>query len=127
MKLKPVILIFSTLFLAVLFIFMKWKNASAFHWGHHFTFENELGYSIDSLDLDIGGKHNRYYFSADGSLATNGNANVPQNGYPHRVTIRVYRNGEALLLSAPLFDCYNCDGDHYYTLKNGTAEYRFEP
>jgi len=97
--------------------------ATPMEWGHSFNFENELGIEIDSLEINIGDKKTIIQASPDGYLG--GNLNVPEEGYPHKVTFKIYSNEKTLFLEADSFNCYNCDGYHEYKLKNTGAEYRF--
>jgi len=92
-------------------------------WGHHFSFENELGVSIDSLEITVGDVKNIIVANSDGTLE--GNINVPSKGYPHKVKLRVFYDGKIMLLKTPDFNCYNCDGSHMYILKKSGAIYRF--
>ena len=97
-------------------------------WGDHFSFENETGSHIDSLKITVGDVENTivaYQDSLDWWLS--GNIDVPESGYPHRVGIMIYSNGDAQRLKADDFDCYQCDGNHQYTLTKEKAEYQFRP
>lgn len=92
-------------------------------WGHHFTFENELGINIDSLEISIGDVKTTVYPHDDNSLARN--LDVPRKGYPHQVVIEIYNGATQTNMNAEPFNCYNCDGTHAYILKTKGAEYKF--
>ena len=94
-------------------------------WGHHFIFENELKMSVDSLEISIGVNKTIIRATKDSKITSEGNISVPDIGYPHNVTFKIYTNEKSFLLKADSFNCYNCDGSHMYKLKKTGAEYYF--
>lgn len=94
-------------------------------WGHHFTFKNELGTLIDSLQITIGDQVNWVYPNADDISILEDNLIVPQKDYPHAVKILLFQKRISLSLEADSFNCYNCDGSHAYILRKTGAEYQF--
>ena len=100
-------------------------NNSRMDWGHHFSFENELGFEIDSLEISVGGLITVIYAASDSLSYLEGNIVVPREGYPHEVFINIYSKEKSMLLKADSFNCYNCDGNHEYILKPSGAEYNF--
>ncbi|HYC87301.1 MAG TPA: hypothetical protein VEB86_18845 [Chryseosolibacter sp.] len=120
------IFITSILIVVLLFPVVKFSGCDyRMKWGHGFTFENELGIQIDSLEIIIGDKKTMIYASSDSLRTMAGNIEVPENGYPHKVTMKIFSNGNLQILKADSFDCYNCDGSHEYVLRNTGAEYKF--
>ena len=95
------------------------------NWGHHFTFENELGIEIDSLSITVGDKSTMVLADSDGSNSLQSNIEVPDSGYPHLVELIIYSGEHEVKLTAEPFDCYNCDGSHQYTLTYNGAIYQF--
>lgn len=101
------------------------SNAIHVEWGHHFAFENELGIDIDSLEISVGGLKTTIQARLDSLRTLEGNIDVPTEGYPHEVTFKVYSGDKSMTLKADSFNCYNCDGNHQYILKESRAEYKF--
>lgn len=95
------------------------------YWGHHFSFENKLGIKIDSLEITVGDVKTIIVASSDSSGTLEGNIGVPETGYPHEVVIEVFSKEKSVLLPADSFNCYNCDGNHHYTLRDSGAQYEF--
>ena len=116
-KLKAV----ATLTLASLIL----SGCVTFEWGHHFSFENQTGLNIDSLKITVGDKENWIYANPDWNNAMEDNLIVPEDGYPHEVKIEIYYEGNFKEILADSFNCYNCDGNHGYILKQDYAEYEF--
>lgn len=95
-------------------------------WGHHFCFENKLGIDVDSLEMRVGNVKTMIKSSSNDSLQTlEGNIDVPENGYPHKTSIQIFSNGKTKIMKSDSFDCYNCDGNHTYILREPKAEYYF--
>ena len=94
-------------------------------WGHHFSFDNELGIEIDSLEITVENFKTTIQAGSDSSRDLEGNIDLPKQGYPHEVTIKIYARDKTFSLKADSFNCYNCDGNHLYTLKATGAEYKF--
>ncbi len=118
----------TALFFIILAIFgwFYWMTATmTTYWGHHFSFENELGIDIDSLEITVGNIKTMIVDDSDSSEVLEGNIDVPETGYPHAVVIEVYHKGESIILQADPFNCYNCDGSHQYTLLSSGARYEF--
>lgn len=105
---------------------LAWMNIQEYY-GNYFSFENELGVSIDSMKVTIGEVENVVYgFDyGDGIEEFSGNLEVPDSGYPHKVSMIIYSPEGEIVLDADSFNCYNCDGSHEYILKESGAEYRF--
>lgn len=101
------------------------SNSTYMSWGHHFKFENELKIEIDSLEISVGGRKTTIQADSDSLRILEGNINVPKDGYPHKVTFKIYSNDELMILDADSFNCNNCDGNHQYKLKKTKAEYKF--
>jgi len=101
------------------------SRVSHMDWGHHFNFENELGIDIDSLEISIGDVKTLIQVNDDGLRILEGNINVPENGYPHQVTFKIFNTKKTINLSADSFNCFNCDGNHVFKLKPLGAVYRF--
>lgn len=119
-------LISLALFIAVGFGLLKiLTHTIRMEWGHPFAFENELGIELDSLEIIIGNVNTIIPAGSDSLRTLEGNIKVPKNGYPHKVSIKVFYNENTMTLKADSFNCYNCDGSHEYTLKQSGAEYRF--
>jgi len=97
------------------------SNATDMEWGHHFSFENELGIGIDSLEITVGDVKTIIQVESDSLRSLEGNINVPEKGYPHQVTFNIYNKEKLMILKADSFNCYNCDGNH----KRSGAEYKF--
>ena len=100
-------------------------NATAVYWGHHFSFENELSITIDSLEITVGDKKTMIQAAADSLNWLEGNIDVPTKGYPHKVRIKIFSEEGIKTIKADSFNCYNCDGYHQYTLKEDGAVYKF--
>lgn len=100
-------------------------NVSHLEWGHHFSFENELGIELDSLEITVGDVKTTFRARSDSLRYFEGNIDVPEKDYPHKVTFEIYSNGKTIILKADSFNCYNCDGNHQYKLKETGAEYKF--
>ncbi|MEM6397398.1 MAG: hypothetical protein AAF741_13705 [Bacteroidota bacterium] len=96
-----------------------------FYWGHHFTFHNELDIPIDSLMVDVGGLETTIV-ARDG-LDLEGNLNITKSEAAQKVKIVVYSGMDTIAIPADSFNCYNCDGNHHYTLHKNSAEYSFTP
>jgi len=94
-------------------------------WGHHFSFENELGIEIDSLEISVGGITTMIHAGSDSLRSLESNIDVPESGYPHSVILKIYSGAESMKLEADSFNCFNCDGNHEYILTNSGARYRF--
>lgn len=108
------------------YIFLKvLSDKSHMDYGHHFNFENELGTNIDSLEISVGHLKTKIQVGSDSFRTLERNIEVPKEGYPHKVTIKVFANETTLILTADSFNCYNCDGYHEYLLKENGAEYHF--
>jgi hypothetical protein len=101
------------------------KKSTSFEWGHHFSFENDLGIPIDSLKIIVGNEETMIVAGTDSAKSLEGNIYVPKSGYPHKVEILIYTDKKVGNLKADSFNCYNCDGDHMYILKSTGAEYKF--
>ena len=101
------------------------SNSTRMEWGHHFSFENELGFEIDSLEISLGEVKTLIHAASDSSSYLEGNIDVPREGYPHEVFFKLYSKGTSMILKADSFNCYNCDGSHEYILKPSGAEYNF--
>lgn len=100
-------------------------NAIGFEWGHHFSFENELGIDIDSLEISVGNVKTMIRARNDSLMDLEENIDVPEDGYPHVVTIKIFSDHEIMTMKADSFNCHNCDGTHQYRLKDSIAEYKF--
>lgn len=122
---KTILTITSILLLA--YIVMVFTSKPLFYYGHHFSFENELGIEIDSLAINVGGIETTITSKIDNLQFFEGNIDVPETGYPHKVLVTIYSDDEILVMKADSFNCYNCDGNHHYTLKKSGARYRFSP
>lgn len=110
----------------IIFLFsILWMSCFQMDWGHHFTFKNELGTLIDSLQITIGDQVNWVYPNADDISILEDNLIVPQKDYPHAVKILLFQKRISLSLEADSFNCYNCDGSHAYILRKTGAEYQF--
>ncbi|PCJ63622.1 MAG: hypothetical protein COA58_15915 [Bacteroidetes bacterium] len=119
-------LIATLLIIAIGFGFLKiLSNAVKMEWGHHFNFENELGIDIDSLEITVGEVKTIIQARFDSLRTLEGNINVPQKGYPHKVIFKIYSSEKSMILEADSFNCYNGDGSHEYKLKESGAEYKF--
>jgi len=107
-------------------LILKFQNSlSLYQWGHHFSFENEMGIKIDSLTISVGDVKTNVLADTDSLRTLEANINVPKDGYPHNVTLIIFSEGKSLLLEADPFNCYNCDGSHQYKLTKSGAEYKF--
>lgn len=122
---KKILLIFFLTFIAVGGLLKLFYNTNRIEWGHHFSFENNLGFEIDSLEITIGDVSTVIQANSDSLRTLEGNIEVPKNSYPHKVTIKIFTSDTLMILNADSFDCYNCDGSHRYKLKNSGAEYDF--
>ena len=109
--------------IAIAFGLLHFLSKASVNWGHHFSFENMLGIEIDSLEITVGTMATMLHASAEGTIE--GNIQVPEKGYPHAVTIKIFNRGEPYVQTADPFDCFNCDGDHRYILRESGAEYQF--
>ena len=94
-------------------------------WGHHFTFQNELGIPIDSLNILVGNIATNVKSILDDDKHLEGNIIVPDQEYPHKVVLTLYSGLEVITLKADSFNCYNCDGNHLYILLDNGAKYQF--
>lgn len=94
-------------------------------WGHHFAFDNELEIPIDSLEITVGSLSTLIYAGTDSLQSLEGNIDVPPTGYPHKVSINIYSHQKIIMMPADSFNCYNCDGNHLYTLTASGAVYQF--
>lgn len=101
------------------------SNASSMERGHHFSFDNQLGIEIDSLEITVETLKTIIQAGSDSTRDLEGNIDVPKQGYPHEVTIKIYAIDKSFSLKADSFNCYNCDGNHLCTLKATGAEYKF--
>ncbi|WP_222931360.1 hypothetical protein, partial [Xanthovirga aplysinae] len=101
------------------------SNTNRMEWGHHFSFEKELGIIIDSLEITVGDVKTIILAGLDSLRALEGNIDVPKKGYPHQVTLIIYSNEKQMIFEADSFDCFNCEGNHKYKLKESGAEYKF--
>jgi hypothetical protein len=115
------------LILALGYIMSVFLSRPLFYWGHHFNFENELGFKIDSLEVSVGGVKTIIISSTDSLPSLEGNIDVPKTGYPHEVVLTIYSNEKSSIMKVDSFNCYNCDGNHQYTLTKSGARYRFSP
>lgn len=106
-------------------LFLVYSKDTHIKWGHHFSFENELGMDVDSLTITIGNVRTEIQVGKDRLRTLEGNVNVPENGYPHEVSIIVYSSGKEIALKADSFNCFNCDGSHAYMLSESGAKYKF--
>lgn len=122
---KQILLSILLLIVLVGVILIYLNDAMSFEWGHYFDFKNELGIEIDSLEISVGEVKTMVRSGGDRSKDLGGNIDVPDDDYPHLVTIKIFNNQEVLTLKADSFNCYNCDGTHQYILNNSRAEYHF--
>jgi hypothetical protein len=106
--------------IGVLAYFMIISNVQI-NWGHHFIFTNSLDKQIDSLTITVGDSSTTLISTPN----LEGNIAVPEGGYPHKVSIKIYHTDGVEVLGADSFNCYNCDGSHEYILTPSGAEYRF--
>ncbi len=117
-----------TLIVLVLMIFMV-SCSPNFEWGHHFSFTNNTGIFIDSLDIQVGDSINRIVANCTvaqiDSCSLEDNISVPNKNYPHPVKITIYSENHQYQIKADSFDCYNCDGDHEYIITKEKASYKF--
>jgi hypothetical protein len=104
-------------------VFQGGKNLSdeAGDWGHHVELINELDLDIDSVRVRVGDEVT--FLGPE----LQGNISVPESGYPHAVEFVVFSPGQLIALPADSFDCFQCDGSHYYTLTWGGGRYEFKP
>lgn len=100
-------------------------NTPSVEWGHPFSFDNQLGIEIDSLEITVGDVKTVINKATDNSTALEGNIGVPDKGYPHKVTLKIYSHEQSMILKADSFDCFNCDGSHEYKLVASGAVYKF--
>ncbi|MEM8584814.1 MAG: hypothetical protein AAGF87_11120 [Bacteroidota bacterium] len=94
-------------------------------WGHHFTFHNELGIFIDSIQISIGGEERIITVREDHTLE--GNCQVNEIYAPQEVRITIFTEDQIIEIPADSFNCYNCDGYHNYDLQPQRAVYWFQP
>lgn len=102
-----------------------WIRLTHIEWGHHFAFENELGIQIDSLEINVGGETKMIQSDLDGEVF--GNINVPENYEVQIVSIIIFSPDSIFTIKAEDFNCYNCDGNHMYILRDTGAVYKFFP
>ncbi len=120
------ILILLGLIICIGFATYYWLPKSiSVDWGHHFTFQNELGITIDSLNILVGNESTNVTSILDNHKDLEGNINVPNKEYPHEVVLTLFSGLEIIMLDADSFDCYNCDGSHLYILQDSRAQYKF--
>ena len=100
-----------------------------FDWGHHFSFTNNTGEFIDSIDIQVGDSINRIIADCNvqhiDSCSLADNISVPKEGYPHEVRLKLYCGKQQFEIKADSFDCYNCDGSHEYIISMDEATYKF--
>lgn len=99
-----------------------------FYWGHHFTFTNQMGMPMDSLEITVGDKTTLITskgIDRDSLEYLEGNIGVPKRGYPHKVKLLIFSNSDTITLHPESFDCYNCDGTHQYILTKDSVKYKF--
>ncbi|GAB5556891.1 MAG: hypothetical protein SchgKO_11040 [Schleiferiaceae bacterium] len=123
-KTNSIIIVISLIIsILVVLVFQGGKNLSdeAGDWGHHVELINDLDLDIDSVRVRVGDEVTFLGPDLQGIIS------VPESGYPHAVEFVVFSPGQMIALPADSFDCFQCDGYHYYTLTWSGGTYEFRP
>lgn len=121
--LKAISLTLVTIIAFVLIVFVLFFKNIDIKYGNHFNYINETGFYIDSLEISVCETKTMHLPHEDSTFG--GNIDAPETGYPCEVKFKIFSNSNIIQLKADDFNCYECDGNHQYTLTKDGAIYKF--